>query len=355
MGICHMEERMELLYAKKAVFDTGMEGIVPMNTHEEDGMAGLNLQHVTKAYPNGFVAVKDLDLEIQDGEFLVFAGAEGCGKSTALRMIAGLEDITSGTLLIDGVPMNEVEPRERDIAMIFRNYELYPHMNVYENLAFGLRLKRVPQEEMDRRIQAAAELLGISGVMEKEPGDLTDLQRQQVVLARAVVREPKVFLLDEPFSGLEPGLRKQMWQEAVRLHEKLGTTFIYVTDNPAEAMALGQRIAFMKDGAVQQAGTPQELSQEPESISVAGYLAAPRMHFVKIAVREEGGRPVLLWDGEPVEPEEKLGAVLKECGYVGKSVNIGICCEEGQSEREALAAGNRLYIFDRETGMRVKA
>lgn len=317
-------------------------------------MAGLILQHVTKAYPNGFVAVKDLDLEVKDGEFLVLTGAEGCGKSTALRVIAGLEDITSGVLLMDGEIINEVEPRKRDIAMVFRNYELYPQMNVYENLAFGLKLKRMSQEEIDRRIQAAAELLELTELLEQQPKHLTDLQRQRVALARAAVREPKVFLMDEPFANLDAGLRQQMWEELSRLHKQVGITLIYVTDDPAEALKLGQRIAYMKDGAVEQADTPQALLERPENVSVAGYFGTPQIRFGDSVVREENGRLVLLWGKDLLVPEEGLSEALKRQGYVGKTVTLGVCDGAETEGQNPLAGAERIYVFDRETGMRVE-
>ena len=219
-------------------------------------MSSVTLEHIGKTYPNGFEAVKDFSLDIADKEFIIFVGPSGCGKSTTLRMIAGLEDITSGTLKIDGKVMNDVEPKDRDIAMVFQNYALYPHMTVYDNMAFGLKLRKVPKKEIDRRVKDAARILDLEGLLDRKPKALSGGQRQRVAMGRAIVRDPKVFLMDEPLSNLDAKLRVQMRAEIARLHQNLGTTFIYVTHDQTEAMTLGTRIVVMKDGVVQQIDTP---------------------------------------------------------------------------------------------------
>ena len=236
-------------------------------------MASLSLEHIYKKYPNGFEAVKDFNLEIADKEFIIFVGPSGCGKSTTLRMIAGLEDISSGTLKIDGKVMNDVEPKDRDIAMVFQNYALYPHMTVYDNMAFGLKLRKVPKDEIDKMVRNAAKILDLTQLLDRKPKALSGGQRQRVAMGRAIVRNPKVFLMDEPLSNLDAKLRVQMRSEIAKLHQRLGTTIIYVTHDQTEAMTLGTRIVVMKDGVVQQVDTPQHLYDSPCNLFVAGYPA----------------------------------------------------------------------------------
>ena len=226
-------------------------------------MASLNLEHIYKKYPNGFEAVKDFNLDIEDKEFIIFVGPSGCGKSTTLRMIAGLEDISSGTLKIDGKVMNDVEPKDRDIAMVFQNYALYPHMTVYDNMAFGLKLRKAPKDEIDKMVRNAAKILDLTNLLDRKPKALSGGQRQRVAMGRAIVRNPKVFLMDEPLSNLDAKLRVQMRSEIAKLHQRLGTTIIYVTHDQTEAMTLGTRIVVMKDGVVQQVDTPQHLYDLP--------------------------------------------------------------------------------------------
>ena len=226
-------------------------------------MAGLNLKHIYKVYPNGTKAVNDFNMEIEDKEFIVFVGPSGCGKSTTLRMIAGLEDISAGELTIGDMIVNDVEPKDRDIAMVFQNYALYPHMTVYENIAFGLRLRKMPKDEIHRRVTEAAEILGITEYLSKKPKEMSGGQRQRVSLGRAIVREPKVMLLDEPLSNLDAKLRTQMRAEIAKLHAKLNTTFIYVTHDQIEAMTMGTRIVVMKNGFVQQIDTPKKSLRLP--------------------------------------------------------------------------------------------
>ena len=222
-------------------------------------MASLSLKNVTKVYPNGFVGVKDFSLEIADKEFIIFVGPSGCGKSTTLRMIAGLEEISSGELKIGDKVVNDVEPKDRDIAMVFQNYALYPHMSVYDNMAFGLKLRKVPKAEIDKLVHEAAKILDIEHLLDRKPKALSGGQRQRVAMGRAIVREPKVFLMDEPLSNLDAKLRVQMRIEISKLHQRLGTTIIYVTHDQTEAMTLGTRIVVLKDGVIQQVDTPQNL------------------------------------------------------------------------------------------------
>ena len=233
-------------------------------------MASLSLKDICKVYPNGFQAVKNFNMEIEDKEFIIFVGPSGCGKSTTLRMIAGLEDISSGEFKIDGKLMNDVEPKDRDIAMVFQNYALYPHMTVYDNMAFGLKLRKVPKDEIDKAVKEAAKILDLSHLLDRKPKALSGGQRQRVAMGRAIVRSPKVFLMDEPLSNLDAKLRVQMRTEIAKLHQRLGTTIIYVTHDQTEAMTLGSRIVVMKDGIVQQIDSPQNLYDKPDNLFVAG-------------------------------------------------------------------------------------
>ena len=243
-------------------------------------MASLSLEGIQKVYSNGFQAVKDFNLEIADKEFIIFVGPSGCGKSTTLRMIAGLEDISGGTLKIDGKVMNNVEPKDRDIAMVFQNYALYPHMTVYDNMAFGLKLRKVPKDEIDKKVREAARILDLEKLLDRKPKALSGGQRQRVAMGRAIVRKPKVFLMDEPLSNLDAKLRVQMRIEIAKLHENLGATIIYVTHDQTEAMTLGTRIVVMKDGVVQQVDTPQNLYTKPFNLFVAGFIGSPKMNFL---------------------------------------------------------------------------
>ena len=246
-------------------------------------MASLSLRHIYKIYQGGVKAVSDFNLEIDDKEFIVFVGPSGCGKSTTLRMVAGLEEISAGELYIDGKLVNDVEPKDRDIAMVFQNYALYPHMTVYDNMAFGLRLRKMNSKEIDKRVQEAAAILGIAPLLSRKPKALSGGQRQRVALGRAIVREPKVFLLDEPLSNLDAKLRVQMRTEITKLHNKLATTFIYVTHDQTEAMTMGTRIVVMKDGIIQQIDTPTCLYDNPENLFVASFLGSPQMNFFRLS------------------------------------------------------------------------
>jgi len=241
-------------------------------------MAKVSLRNIVKEYPgnDNVQAVKNFNLEIEDKEFIILVGPSGCGKSTTLRMIAGLEEITSGELIIDDKLCNEVEPKDRDIAMVFQNYALYPHMTVYKNIAFGLQLRKMPKDEIDKRVHEAAKILEIEHLLERKPKALSGGQRQRVALGRAMVRNPKVFLLDEPLSNLDAKLRNSMRTEITKLHKKLGTTFIYVTHDQTEAMTMGDRIVVMKDGVIQQTDTPQNLYNYPTNLFVAGFMVLHR-------------------------------------------------------------------------------
>ena len=246
-------------------------------------MASLLLKDIYKVYPSGVVAVTDFTLDIEDKEFIVFVGPSGCGKSTTLRMIAGLEEISDGELYIDGKLMNNVQPKDRDIAMVFQNYALYPHMTVYDNMAFGLKLRKVPKAEIDEKVKEAARILGLETYLQRKPKALSGGQRQRVALGRAIVREPKVFLLDEPLSNLDAKLRAQMRTEITKLHHRLATTFIYVTHDQIEAMTMGTRIVVMKDGFIQQVDAPQKLYDYPANLFVAGFIGTPQMNFFEDA------------------------------------------------------------------------
>ena len=243
-------------------------------------MAEIELEHVCKTYENGFEAVKDFNLKIADKEFIIFVGPSGCGKSTTLRMIAGLEDISGGELYIDGVKMNDVSASDRDIAMVFQNYALYPHMSVRKNIAYSLKIRGEKKDVIEQKVQEAAEILGLKEVLDRKPGQLSGGQKQRVAMGRAIVRNPKVFLMDEPLSNLDAKLRGQMRVEIASLHHRLESTFIYVTHDQTEAMTLGTRIVVMKDGVVQQVDTPQNLFRYPANQFVAGFIGTPPMNFM---------------------------------------------------------------------------
>ncbi len=251
-------------------------------------MANITLKNIKKQYPNGFVAVHEFNLEIKDKEFIVLVGPSGCGKSTTLRMIAGLEEISEGELYIGDTLMNNVQAKNRDIAMVFQNYALYPHMTVYDNMAFALKLHHVKKDEIRKKVTEAAQILGIEDLLERKPKALSGGQRQRVAIGRAIVREPKAFLMDEPLSNLDAKLRNQMRAEIIKLRQKIDTTFIYVTHDQIEAMTLGDRIVIMKDGYIQQIGTPQDLFNKPANLFVAGFIGTPQMNFFNVCVIKDG-------------------------------------------------------------------
>ena len=290
-------------------------------------MADVTLRHVYKVYDGGVRAVNDFDLDIKDREFVVFVGPSGCGKSTTLRMIAGLEEITAGQLFIDGELMNEVEPKNRDIAMVFQSYALYPHMTVYDNMAFGLKLRHTPKEEIDKRVKADAEILEISELLTRKPKALSGGQRQRVALGRTIVRDPKVFLLDEPLSNLDAKLRVSMRSEITKLHEKLQTTFIYVTHDQTEAMTMGNRIVVMKDGFIQQADTPITLFEDPCNLFVATFLGSPQMNIVDAELFLDGNTLKAKLNGSDdmvvTFPDIKAKQLANK-KYIGQKVLLGI-------------------------------
>ena len=300
-------------------------------------MASLSLKNVCKVYPNGFEAVKDFNLEVEDKEFIIFVGPSGCGKSTTLRMIAGLEEISSGELIIDGKVMNDVEPKDRDIAMVFQNYALYPHMTVFDNMAFGLKLRKVPKDEIKAKVEEAARILDLEKLLDRKPKALSGGQRQRVAMGRAIVRNPKVFLMDEPLSNLDAKLRVQMRSEISSLHNRLGATIIYVTHDQTEAMTLGTRIVVMKDGFIQQVDTPQHLYDKPCNMFVAGFIGSPQMNFIDATLKKVGSEYALCFDKyQIIVPSEKTkGGVLDP--YVGKEVVFGIRPEHVHDEPEFLA------------------
>ena len=291
---------------------------------EKKAMASLSLKGIGKRYPKGFEAVKDFNLEIEDKEFIIFVGPSGCGKSTTLRMIAGLEEITTGDLFIDGKRMNEVEPKDRDIAMVFQNYALYPHMTVFDNMAFGLKLRKVPKEEIEQKVLEAAKILDLEQLLDRRPKALSGGQRQRVAMGRAIVRNPKVFLMDEPLSNLDAKLRVQMRAEIASLHQRLGATIIYVTHDQTEAMTLGTRIVVLKDGVIQQVDTPKKLYNEPQNLFVAGFIGSPQMNFIDAVCKVHGEKVRLEFgDFSIVLPPQKAKKLI-DGGYADKTVVMGI-------------------------------
>ena len=310
-------------------------------------MASLSLRNVYKKYPGGVLAVSDFNLEIKDKEFIILVGPSGCGKSTTLRMVAGLEEISDGEILIGDRVVNDVAPKDRDIAMVFQNYALYPHMTVFDNMAFGLKLRKTPKDEIKRRVEEAARILDISHLLERKPKALSGGQRQRVALGRAIVREPKVFLLDEPLSNLDAKLRAQMRTEISKLHLKLGTTFIYVTHDQTEAMTMGTRIVVMKDGFIQQVDTPQNLYLYPANLFVAGFIGSPQMNFIDSKLLKEGNDFFVEFGTEDTKtragikykiklPAEKNKDNVLEA-YVGKEVIMGIRPEDVHNEEDLVA------------------
>ncbi len=291
-------------------------------------MASITLENICKVYPNGFQAVKDFNLNVADKEFIIFVGPSGCGKSTTLRMIAGLEDISSGELKIDGKLMNSVEPKDRDIAMVFQNYALYPHMTVYDNMAFGLKIRKVDKAEIKKRVEEAAKILDLDKLLDRKPKALSGGQRQRVAMGRAIVRNPKVFLMDEPLSNLDAKLRVQMRIEISKLHERLGATIIYVTHDQTEAMTLGTRIVVMKDGVVQQIDSPQVLYSQPKNLFVAGFIGSPQMNFLDAKITANGNQvTATVGDAKLAVPADKAKALI-DGGYDGKTVVLGIRPED---------------------------
>ena len=312
-------------------------------------MSSLNLKNIYKVYPSGVTAVSDFNLDIEDKEFIVFVGPSGCGKSTTLRMIAGLEEISDGELYIDGLLVNDIAPKDRDIAMVFQNYALYPHMTVYDNMAFGLKLRKMPKEEIDARVKEAARILGIEMYLSRKPKALSGGQRQRVALGRAIVREPKVFLLDEPLSNLDAKLRSQMRTEISKLHNRLATTFIYVTHDQVEAMTMGTRIVVMKDGYMQQVDEPLNLYDYPINQFVAGFIGTPQMNFFNAVLTGTKNKVYVEFGNDKVLlPKEKVALICNLDQYLntGKPVIFGIRPENIDADEVALkkAKANEAFI-----------
>ena len=316
-------------------------------------MASLSLRGIYKRYPGGVVAVSDFTMNIKDKEFIVLVGPSGCGKSTTLRMIAGLEEISEGEMFIGDRLVNDVAPKDRDIAMVFQNYALYPHMTVFENMAFGLKLRKVPKDEISRKVEEAARSLDISHLLDRKPKALSGGQRQRVALGRAIVREPQVFLLDEPLSNLDAKLRAQMRTEISKLHQKLGTTFIYVTHDQTEAMTMGDRIVVMKDGFIQQVDSPQNLYSNPVNLFVAGFMGSPQMNFVDAVLRKIEGKYTIEFGSEDTKtsrgvkyyvelPEAKVDENVLS-NYVDKEIIMGIRPENIHDEE--------MFISSAKTGI----
>ena len=303
-------------------------------------MAGITFKNVVKTYDNGVTVVPDLNLEIKDKEFVVLVGPSGCGKSTTLRMIAGLESVTSGELYIGDKLINAVPPKDRNIAMVFQNYALYPHMSVYKNMTFALELAKVPKDEIDRKVKEAAAILGLEPYLDRKPKALSGGQRQRVALGRAMVRNPEVFLLDEPLSNLDAKLRTEMRSQISKLHKQLGTTFVYVTHDQTEAMTMGDRICVMKDGVIQQFDTPQNLYDYPCNLFVAGFIGSPQMNFVDAEVKKTAKGYALCFGETELEIDREELAP-----YAGKTVVCGIRPEDFHAEEQFFRTGNAIEAY----------
>ena len=307
-------------------------------------MATVTLKNVKKVYDNKVTAVHDFNLEIADKEFIVLVGPSGCGKSTTLRMVAGLEDISGGDLFIDEKRVNDVEPKDRDIAMVFQSYALYPHMTVRENMEFPLKLKKMPKDEIKQRVDQAAEILGIVEYLDRKPKALSGGQRQRVAIGRAIVREPKVLLMDEPLSNLDAKLRNQMRSEIIKLRQRINTTFIYVTHDQTEAMTLGDRIVIMKDGFIQQIGTPQEVFGHPANLFVAGFIGTPQMNFFPAKLVKAGEGYQVECAGAVLELDAAMVQVLTEKGVEGQDVILGCRPEHLELADAASAAAVKAKV-----------
>lgn len=333
---------VDLLYSFDLVFIVRyIHGNMITINHSQGGtliMASLSLKNIKKVYSGNVTAVHDFSLEIGDKEFIIFVGPSGCGKSTTLRMIAGLEEITGGELYIGDRLVNDVEPKDRDIAMVFQNYALYPHMTVYDNMAFGLKLRKTPKAEIERRVTEAAKILGIEVLLDRRPKALSGGQRQRVAMGRAIVREPKVFLMDEPLSNLDAKLRVQMRIEISKLHQRLQTTIIYVTHDQIEAMTLGTRIVVMKDGLIMQVDTPSNLYDRPQNLFVAGFIGSPQMNFLDAKVIKSNDDVILLFGSNSVTLHGDQAKSIVEGGYVDKEIVFGIRPEDIHEDKAYLEA-----------------
>jgi multiple sugar transport system ATP-binding protein len=342
--------RMQLRWSRKVMSSVVLKGIkkiYPFSGDEEKAKKkkkkkGEDVPQEGKAQltvtDKGVVAVHDFDLEIADKEFIVLVGPSGCGKSTTLRMVAGLEEISEGELYIDGRLVNDVAPKDRDIAMVFQNYALYPHMTVYENIAFALKLRHTPKEEIDKKVKEAAEILDITQYLKRKPKALSGGQRQRVAIGRAIVRDPKVLLMDEPLSNLDAKLRNQMRAEIIKLRERIDTTFIYVTHDQTEAMTLGDRIVIMKDGFIQQIGTPQEVFNHPTNLFVAGFIGTPQMNFFDAKLVNKGGKYAVEIGGMTVELSEEKQKKLAANKVAAQDITLGVRPEHIALDKNGIAA-----------------
>ena len=319
-----------------------VQKVYPNNESKKKGFFGKKKKteekkHNLKVTEDGVLAVEDFNLTVHDQEFVVLVGPSGCGKSTTMRMVAGLEDITSGDVLIDGKRVNDVAPKDRDIAMVFQSYALYPNMTVYENMAFTLELKKVPKDEIDRKVRSAAEILGITEYLDRKPKALSGGQRQRVAIGRAIVRDPKVFLMDEPLSNLDAKLRNQMRAELIKLRHEIKGTFIYVTHDQTEAMTMGDRIVVMKDGIIQQVDTPQNLYDMPCNMFVAGFIGSPQMNFLDGTLIKKGDLYGVDLGGDVIPLPKEKTADGKLDAYVGKKIKMGVRPEDIDDEPEFMA------------------
>lgn len=310
-------------------------------------MAEIQLKHVYKNFDDGVTAVSDFDLQIEDKEFVIFVGPSGCGKSTTLRMIAGLEEISQGKLFIDGKEMNHVPSYDRDIAMVFQNYALYPHMTVAENMAYSMKIRGIPKKERRKKVEEVSKILGLTQVLDRKPAELSGGQKQRVAMGRAIVRQPKAFLMDEPLSNLDAKLRNQMRVEIMKLYRQLDTTFIYVTHDQTEAMTLGTRIVVLKDGVIMQVDSPQKLYNEPNNLFVAGFIGSPQMNFIDAVCKVEGERVTLNFEKTSVVLPPAKAKKLIDGGYNGKTVVMGIRPEDiGDSQIEIEAHKDAVFETD---------
>jgi multiple sugar transport system ATP-binding protein len=317
----------------------------PYDLSREGDVAEIVMEDVSKIYPDGTTAVSDLTLDVHDGEFLVLVGPSGCGKTTALRMVAGLESISEGTITIGDQIVNTVPPKERDIAMVFQNYALYPHMSVYDNMAFGLKLRKLSKEEIDRRVRGAADILGLEEFLQRKPKALSGGQRQRVAMGRAIVREPKAFLMDEPLSNLDAKLRVQMRAEVSRLQDELGVTTIYVTHDQTEAMTMGDRVAVIKKGQLQQVDAPQYLYDHPRNLFVAGFIGSPAMNMAEAAlVRDGAGLSLSFGDWTLPVVEQLVAARPMIRSYEGRRVIVGIRPEDLEDASVETGADERRRV-----------
>lgn len=308
-------------------------------------MASVTLKNICKSYNKNFQTVKNINIDIKDKEFIVLVGPSGCGKSTTLRMIAGLEEITSGELYIGDKLVNDIHPKDRDIAMVFQNYALYPHLSVYENMAFALKIRKTPKSEIENKVKEAAKILDLEKVLDRKPKDLSGGQRQRVALGRAIVRNPKVFLMDEPLSNLDAKLRTSMRAEISKLHKTLDSTFIYVTHDQVEAMTMADRIVVLRDGEVQQMATPQEVYDNPSNMFVAGFIGSPQINFINVTIKEENGKLYAVNSELHIALNNEASSVLTEKGYINKEVILGVRPEHIHNE-ESFVNDNEDTAFE---------